>query len=142
MTDENRIILPQKNGLVDFCGEPLNDGDYQGLKDLFGEVFQFPENEYIGCGNIGPIGIRDSRVVKVRIYNAQLKRLPETVRYFTQIQEMNLGYNYLRTVVNQLGDLRNLRELGLTHNLIPSAEIQELTRRLPHTRIWADEQVV
>lgn len=83
-----------------------------------------------------PSGIGDfSSLKKLSLLNNNIKKLPQTVSKLTQLEILHADFNPIQTLLQEIGSLKGLTQLGIAKTSLPETEITKIQQALPNCDI-------
>ena len=118
-----------KEDIVNFHGQELAKSDYEALEQIAKQYFNKSAEEYFQNSERKEVHIENKRVVKLKILNENLEKIPEQIQKLTQLQCLDLGHSHISKIEN-LEQLTELQELHLWDNKISKIENLEHQTKL------------
>jgi Leucine-rich repeat (LRR) protein len=109
----------QKYLISDFSLDNLNVKERFGLKDIFdklGKISLFDANLKSYSEIEVGIGVRDKKVISIRLPRKHLRYLPASILELSNLNELVLDDNFIEELPNNLNNLSNLEILSLNNN--------------------------
>ncbi len=76
--------------------------------------------------------VEDKHVKEINLIGFKLERIPELLGQLEYLEKINISNNDISTIpISIIKNLKNLREINLTNNLIPDSEIKKIKKKFP-----------
>ena len=99
--------------------------EYDAIYELFNSVGKGPK-EFYTPDNKGRIRIQDNRIIYLKAGQIGLKSILESIGNLKNLKELYLFDNQLNSVPESFGNLENLKILNLGHNQLNEKSIEFL----------------
>ena len=123
------IITCDKRGTIVDLNKILSNAKDYPLEEL--HILNFGSSVSALPSVIGDF----SSLKKLSLLNNNIKKLPQTVSKLTQLEILHADLNPIQTLLQEIGSLKGLKELGIAKTSLPETEITKIQQALPNCEI-------
>jgi len=123
------IITCDKRGTIVDLNKILSNAKDYPLEEL--HILNFGSSVSALPSVIGDF----SSMKKLSLLNNNIKKLPQTVSKLTQLEILHADLNPIQTLLQEIGSLKGLKQLGIAKTSLPETEITKIQQALPNCEI-------